>query len=209
MSLLDYGKNFRKKRFLVFLDFISDMPRPIRILDAGGTQEYWETVGFADAPGVSFVLINIHKEVSRRKNFICLSGDATDLSRFENQSFDVVFSNSVIEHVGGHEAQKKFAQEVCRVGKRYFIQTPNRYFLVEPHFVFPFFQFLPQWVRVWIVTHFAIGNYPKFIDRDKAREEIESIELLGEHRLQSLFPESVLWKEKLFFLTKSLTVYKK
>ena len=60
---------------------------------------------------------------------------------FKDKSFDAVFSNSVIEHVGTFEDQKMMANEVIRVTNFYFIQTPNLYFPIEPHFLVPFFQF--------------------------------------------------------------------
>jgi 2-polyprenyl-3-methyl-5-hydroxy-6-metoxy-1,4-benzoquinol methylase len=73
------------------------------------------------------------------------------MPQFQNDEFDIVFSNSVIEHVGSYEEQNLMASEVRRVGKRYFIQTPNLFFPIEPHFLFPFFQFLPLDYRVTLI----------------------------------------------------------
>ncbi|MBC8844888.1 class I SAM-dependent methyltransferase, partial [Escherichia coli] len=73
---------------------------------------------------------------------------ATDLSEIDDQQFDIVFSNSVIEHLYTWENQEKMAKEVLRVGKYHFIQTPNYWFPIEPHWVFPFFQFLPKSIRI-------------------------------------------------------------
>lgn len=55
------------------------------------------------------------------------------MKQFQDNEFDAVFSNSVIEHVGDYEAQRQMANEIMRVGKRYFVQTPNFYFPIEPH----------------------------------------------------------------------------
>jgi hypothetical protein len=99
------------------------------------------------------------------------------------------------------------AEEVRRVGKRYFVQTPNLYFPIEPHFVFPLFQFLPIWLRVWLVTHFDLGWYAKIPDRDRALKEVSSIRLLTKKKLRKLFPQARIFEEKYLGLTKSYIVY--
>jgi hypothetical protein len=98
-------------------------------------------------------------------------------------------------------------QEVKRVAKRYFLQTPNRNFPLEPHFLVPFFQFLPVATRVWLVRHFDVGWYKKIADPQQARELVESIRLLNKSELVRLFPEATLYEEKLLGLTKSYVVY--
>jgi len=72
-----------------------------------------------------------------------VQGDALQLP-FEDGAFDVVFSNAVIEHVGGREEQEQFAREVVRVGQRAFVTTPNRWFPVEVHTRLPFVHWLPE-----------------------------------------------------------------
>ncbi len=71
-----------------------------------------------------------------------MQADGTQLP-FGDREFDIAFSNSVIEHVPP-ELQAAFAAEVSRVADRYFVQTPNRYFPIEPHYQLPLFQFLPR-----------------------------------------------------------------
>lgn len=70
-------------------------------------------------------------------------GDATELP-FEDGAFDVVYSNAVIEHVGGHEAQRRFVAEALRVAPRVFVTTPNRWFPVEVHTRLPLVHWLPE-----------------------------------------------------------------
>jgi len=62
---------------------------------------------------------------------------------FKDKEFDLVFSNAVLEHVGGAERQREFMDEVCRVGKNYFIAVPYRWFPVEHHTGIPFLHYLP------------------------------------------------------------------
>lgn len=122
---------------MYFRELISVLKRPVRVLDIGGTQAFWEIGGLAEDQGIHLTLLNLTKESSTRLNFVSMLGDGRDLSAFEDGSFDVVFSNSVIEHLGQHEDQRRMAREIQRVGKRYFIQTPNKSFPIEPHFLFP------------------------------------------------------------------------
>lgn len=99
------------------------------------------------------------------------------------------------------------AQEVRRVGKRYFVQTPNFFFPIEPHFLFPAFHWLPMSVRTWLVRHFDLGWYKKQADAAAARELVTSIRLLTKTELERLFPEGSIYCEKAFGLTKSFVVY--
>ena len=70
-------------------------------------------------------------------------GDACALP-FDDGEFDIVFSNAVIEHVGGRERQRQLVSEAIRVGRRVFITTPNRRFPVEVHTRLPFVHWLPD-----------------------------------------------------------------
>ncbi|HET9937799.1 MAG TPA: methyltransferase domain-containing protein [Gaiella sp.] len=79
---------------------------------------------------------------------------------FEAGAFDIVFSNAVIEHVGGRERQRKLVSEAIRVGRRVFITTPNRRFPVEVHTRLPFVHWLPDSIshRAYAVAGKGIGN---------------------------------------------------
>jgi 2-polyprenyl-3-methyl-5-hydroxy-6-metoxy-1,4-benzoquinol methylase len=198
----------RRVRFSFFLSLLQNVPRPVTILDVGGTQGFWETMGYTDVPGVQVTLLNLDEQPVRHSNFSSLVGDATDLSEIRDAEFDVVFSNSVIEHVGGLSQQGRMAREIQRVGKRYFVQTPNYLFPIEPHFLLPGFQWLPASVRVFLVRHFSLGWIRRIPDRDKAAELVHSTRLLRKGELLALFPGARLYEEKVLGLTKSFVVYK-
>lgn len=198
---------FRRKRFILFKSLINSVPRPIKILDVGGTQAFWEKMDFCGQNHVEITILNVTKIKINYTNFISITGDARDLKQFGEKEFDVVFSNSVIEHVGTYNDQRCMANEVIRVGKRFFLQTPNRYFPIEPHFLFPFFQFFPLWLKVWLVTHFDIGWFDKIIEKREAIETCNSLRLLSKQELKDLFPGSSIFREKIFGLTKSFTIY--
>lgn len=198
----------RKKRFAFFKSLIESLPRPLKILDAGGIQVFWEKMEFCEEPGVIIVLLNLHKERINYSNFYSVVGDVRNLSQFKDKEFDVVFSNALIQDLGNYEDQRRMANEIRRVGKRYFVQAPNRFFPIEPHFLFPFFQFFPAPIQVWLHTHFDLGYRRKIPDRQKAIAELNSIKLPCKKELIEFFPDAKIVEETFFGLTKSFMVVK-
>ncbi|HEX3268616.1 MAG TPA: methyltransferase domain-containing protein [Gaiellaceae bacterium] len=104
----------------------------------------------------------------------CVTANGTDLP-FEDDAFDLAFSNAVIEHVGGRDEQRRFVHELCRVAPRVFVSTPNRWFPVEVHTLVPFVHWLPRDARdrVFAALH---------------RRGWEGVELLSRRELLALFP---------------------
>lgn len=201
------AKKMRRKRFVLFESLISALARPLTVLDVGGVQEFWEWMELI-RDDIKVVLYNISPAVSKHSTLISRVGDARDMREFKDKEFQVVFSNSVIEHVGTYQQQHQMADEVQRVGEKYYVQTPNRYFPIEPHFLFPFFQFLPLGFRVFLVTHFNVGWRGRIRDKREALEAVKEIRLLNEKELKQLFPGASIHKEKFLGLTKSFIVYK-
>lgn len=197
---------FRAKRFLFFSSLLNKLQRPLTILDVGGTENYWQMMGFTD-PEIDIVLLNLTTQQVTHPQFKSIAGDATHLVQFANQSVDLIYSNSVIEHLYSADAQQKMANEIRRVGRNYFIQTPNYYFFIEPHWVFPFFQFLPFNCKVWLTTHFRLGHIGKIADREKAERQVKEIRLLTVAEMRKLFPEARIYTEKFFGFTKSIVAY--
>jgi SAM-dependent methyltransferase len=201
------ANRMRRRRFRLFQTLLETVPRPVRILDAGGTPGFWAMMGMTWQQDLHVVLLNPSVADVALPNFTTSAGDARDMHQFQDGEFDILFSNSVIEHVGDFADQQQMVREVRRVGKRYFLQTPNRYFPIEPHFFFPFFQFFPLSSKIWLIRHVPLGNFPRIPDRQKAREVARSIRLLTRKELRALFPDGQIFEEKLFFLTKSFSVY--
>jgi hypothetical protein len=199
--------HLRRKRFALFQSLLSRLERPVSILDIGGTELFWRTMGLQASDQVFVTVLNISPGQITIPNMESRWGDARSI-QVEDQSFDVAFSNSVIEHVGSYEDQKRMAGEVQRVGQRYFIQTPNKHFPLEPHFLFPFFQFLPVSIRILMVRNFKLGWYPKTPDPQRARALVEEIRLLGKNEFTRLFPGAHLYEEKILGLTKSFVAYR-
>lgn len=197
----------RRRRFALFEAMLREAPRVPRVLDVGGTVRFWETMGYGDVKELDLTILNL--KPARHPKWRTVVGDARDLSRFQDGEFDLVLSNSVIEHVGTLRDQEQTADEIRRVGGGYFVQTPNRYFPVEPHFLFPFFQFLPRAWRIALVRRFALGWVPRLPGPEDAARYVDSIRLLTAAELQRLFPEAELHRERVLGWTKSFVLVKR
>jgi hypothetical protein len=204
-----FNQKFREKRFVFFKSRITGLTNKdrIEILDVGGTESYWERMGFTDNENVFITLLNLNEVQTIRKNFVSVKGDACDMSCFSDKQFDIVFSNSVIEHLFSFENQKKMASEVRRVGRSYYVQTPNFYFPIEPHWLFPFFQFFPKSLRIFLTRYFHLGHYPKAGSIEAATRRVNEVQLLTEKRMKVLFPEGMIYRETFFGMKKSITSY--
>ena len=197
----------RRARFALFLSLMENLDGHVEILDIGGTQEFWNLMTGGDPGNVRVTLLNIEHQPVTSTRFVSAAGDARSMPEFPDKSFDVVFSNSVIEHVGSYEDQRRMAREVMRVGKRYFVQTPNKRFPLEPHFLFPFFQYLPSVVRAQMVHRFDVGWYKRIPDYAAAKAEVDSIQLLTRKKFLALFPGASIHVERLAGLPKSFVAY--
>lgn len=177
----------------------------IQILDVGGTPDFWNNMGFTGNEKCRIVILNLQQYDTSSYEFInSIRGDGRKMDIFSDKEFDLVISNSVIEHVGNSDDQKRFAQEIMRLGKNYFLQTPYYYFPMEPHFLFPFFQFLPERVKFFLVMHFNLGYYQKTKSPDGVRNILNSVKLLKRRDLVNLFPEAIIINERIFGITQSL-----
>ena len=196
-------QRMRLKRMQQFLRIMEPSSQET-ILDIGGYPELWLQCGY-EGEIVFLNLVNPERYHAIPPNCRYVQGDGCCLD-FPDKSFDIVFSNSVIEHVGKWENQKAFACEGQRVGERYWIQTPNKNFPIEPHFNFPMFQFLPLFMRkriavVWPFSYIkrwgiAHGTF------------IRNLRLLTVEEMRTLFPNGQLLEEHLFGFVKSIIAYR-
>ena len=199
---------FRRKRGLFLKEYLRNLPRPVRLLDVGGTEDFWIYSNLLPCPGVNITLLNVTEPKVSRDGFSSVVGDGCNLN-FPDKSFDVVFSNSVIEHLGSPENQQRMAAEVQRVGRGYFVQTPARYFPIEPHFMFPFFWHLPEPMREYLAARIKLGWYPPQETKEAAHEFLKKFLLVTESQFHGLFPNSELIHERVVGLTKSYIAYRK
>jgi hypothetical protein len=202
-----YANRLRERRFAIFRTLLAGVTPPVRILDVGGTPTFWQIRG-KDLPGTpSVTVLNLEAQPSDDPRITTVVGNAVDMGEIPDRAFDVVFSNAVIEHVETLENQRRMAAEIQRVGQRYFVQTPNKRFPLEPHFLVPGFQFLPIRLRAWLLRRMALGWYAKTADPAEAEAKVRMIRLMTEREFRDVFPGATIYREKVFGLTKSFIAY--
>jgi hypothetical protein len=193
----------RFQHFLALLDTIPETSRPLRILDVGGESAYWLDKRPLIARPNEITLLNITPENAR--DFQSIRGDARSMPDFADNAFDVVHSNSVIEHVGQWRDMMAMANEVRRVAPAYFVQTPYFWFPVEPHAQTPLLHWLPESWRFRLVMMRKFGPYwAKGETVDQAMRTIQDATLLDRRMFSALFPDARIVSERFAGLTKSL-----
>ncbi|GGU23661.1 class I SAM-dependent methyltransferase [Streptomyces daghestanicus] len=175
------------------------------VVDLGGTAEMWLR---APVRAKHVHLVNLEEHPAELPDWITAEvADVTDAAVAAELSarggFDLVFSNSVIEHVGGHGRRRQFVAAVETLAPRHWVQTPYRYFPVEPHFVAPGFQFLPLAARARLVRRWPLVH-SRPDGPESALDAVVSIELLTRTEMRYLFPRSVLLSERVLGVPKSL-----
>jgi hypothetical protein len=202
-----FSNTRRSRRFAAFAALIDGLLEQregsVRILDIGGTNSFWEQRGWAGRDRVEVVLVNLEAEAREHENIDPRAGDATDLSEFPDGSFDVVFSNSVIEHLQTRDRQAAMAAEVRRLAPVYWIQTPNFWFPVEPHFLTPGWHYLPVAARVALLRRRRWGWRGPLPERARAEEAVREIRLMRGSELTRMFPEATLQRERIGPFVKS------
>ncbi len=174
--------------------------RDIVVLDVGGRPDYWGNVGLGRIARIELVNSS-QAELDRGMAgaegglFHPRVGDARDLSDHATGSVDLVHSNSVIEHVGGWSDMRAMADEMMRVGRAGWVQTPAWEFPVEPHFRAPFLHWFGAPLRARMLSLSVEKRYRR-MDRDKRRRRVEMINLVSRAEARALFPGCALRVER-------------
>lgn len=172
------------------------------VLDLGGRVETWLR---SPVRPRRVHVVNVEADGSDVPDWASVEeGDACDLPpAVTGRSYDLVFSNSVIEHVGGHERRLRFAEAVRSLAPAHWVQTPYRYFPLEPHWVVPGMQFLPVRLRSTVALRWPLGHTPAR-DAEDALSAVLWTELLDRTQMRHYFPDARLLAERVGGLTKSL-----
>jgi SAM-dependent methyltransferase len=196
----------RKRKYRQFLDLVTPQADET-ILDIGANvTEYSETDNFLERhyehPERITVLgvgdITPIKE--RYPSVTVVSGDGRTLP-FPGNSFDIAYSNAVIEHVGSRDDQLRFLRELFRVGKRGYLTTPNRYFPIEVHTRVPLLHLL--------LPKSCFDRFLRFIGKEWAADGY--MNLLSEGDLRALLhdagiPDATVIRNRFLGFTMTFTV---
>lgn len=187
---------WRERRWKRFQELIQPAPADC-LLDVGGYPSDWR--GRGDLIGkVDFINLteSVFDETPHSPEMRCFKGDGRALAAGD-LTYDIVYSNSVIEHVGDWEDQKAFAAEARRVGRRLWIQSPARACPVEPHYLGLFIHWFPP---TW---HVPLARWTSVVGLTGAAD-LQSIasttRLLTKKEYRILFPDCEIWTERLFWI---------
>ncbi len=197
-------RHFRTRRMQQFCR-IFELTAETRVLDVGGTLFNWTLLSFQ--PRVTIVNISLPSVPGDIEKASWIIADGRYLP-FRNGAFEIVYSNSVIEHLGDLENQREFANEIRRISKRYYVQTPNRWFPVEPHLITPFIHYFSRSVQRRFLRNFTIWGLVTRPTDQQCDKFLQEVRLLNESELRELFPDAEIWHERVLGLTKSLIAVK-
>ena len=172
-----------------------------KIIDLGGTCEIWDFVETPlDVTIVNLPGVDVKPAADSRHSFHFVVGDATRLD-YDDNHFDLVFSNSVIEHVGGEKQEQAFAREARRLAPSYYVQTPSVWFPLEAHSGVPFWWALPDRLRQRIIERWR-KKLPAWT------EMIEGTTVISRKKLERYFPDGTLITERVAGIPKSYAVFR-
>lgn len=197
---------FRMRRIRLFYNIFTPK-KDETLLDVGGSPYFWTLCREMGLSVPRVTILNLGpKPADLDTRLEWVTGDARALP-FDDQSFDYVFSNSVIEHVGDAHSQAQMAREVRRVGCQYFVQTPDIRFPIEPHLLTPFVHWLPRRMYERLVPAFTVRHWLNGSAEDDA--QVMGICLLSRGQMKSLFPDGQIVVERSAGWPKSLIAYRK
>ncbi|MFK3984924.1 class I SAM-dependent methyltransferase [Micromonospora sp. NPDC050397] len=191
----------RSKRATWLVETFPDLSQ-MSIIDLGGRVETWARA--AVRPKHVHV-VNLEKPPPEVPSWAEVDhGDACALPRdIAGRRYDLVFSNSVLEHVGGHERRVRFAESVHLLSDAHWVQTPYRYFPIEPHWIAPGMQFLPVRFRTLVARRWPLAHSPAKT-HEAAIQQVLWTELVDRSQMRHYFPKSEIRTERLVTLPKSL-----
>lgn len=209
-----FSQKNRARRAVMFRRYLQPTQQD-KILDLGSADGSFiaEIIPFRE----NVFIADINEEMlcrgRARYGFEMVLLDESGILPFEDNYFEIVHCNSVIEHVtidktrrwslqstkeftkAAFARQKQFASEIRRVGKSYFVQTPNKNFVFESHTWLPLVQFLPRPLLIKTI---------RFLNKWWVKKTSPDWNLLTAEQMRELFPEAIITREKVFGLTKSL-----
>ncbi len=193
----------RNKKFELLHSLFQPQPGD-RVLDIGASGRVFLRYTFEDvypypdhivAGGYKFGEVLSARRYYPRPSYAVFDGCALP---FPDKSFHLVFSNAVIEHILGEDRQAQFAREIMRVGRSWFVTTPNYWFPFESHYHLPLIQFLP---------HSLQRQYNLLFGTHIPKGQVRHLALLSARRLRRLFPTSRIVKMRVTFWPETLVAY--
>lgn len=193
-------KLWRRRRLALFLRLMRPSGADV-LLDVGGYPMFWTA---QEQPVSRIDSINVHEVLwggqdAPNHNIRTLVGDGCSL-KIPDKTYDIGFSNSVIEHVGSWEKQQQFAGEIRRVAKAVWVQTPAYECPIEPHYLAPFVHYLPPQIQKRILRWFSVWGWLERPNQQLVNATVESTRLLRKSEVHQLFPDCEILTERLLWV---------
>jgi hypothetical protein len=194
-------KVWRAKRLEQYREALRPSPED-RVLDVGGYPHTWTSTP-QDVALIECLNLRVYPWPEEKDfpdhRIKIIEGDGCAMPYADN-SYPIVFSNSVIEHVGDFEAQRRFAQEVRRVGVKLWIQTPAYECPIEPHYLTPFVHWFPKGFRRRIARWFTLWGLLEKPSKAEVDEMVDYTRLLTKREMKELFPDCEIRTERLLWI---------
>jgi SAM-dependent methyltransferase len=198
---------FRPRRLRAFYRLLN-VTESTRVLDIGGGAFFWDLAISEGLPLPRVTVLNLCPAGDQaRPGLRWIVADAC-ASQLPDNSFDLVFSNSLVEHLRDFKTQKLFADEVRRLAPSYFVQTPDRLCPVEPHFVTPFVHWLPRKARRRVIRNFTVWGLVARPSQAYCDQLSDEVALLSRSEMRQLFPDATVLSERFAGIPKSLIAVK-
>lgn len=201
--LKSYSHKSRTKKFELLNKVFRPRPED-RVLDIGASGEVFLRYTLEDiypyperitAGGYEFPEVESARRFYPQARYSVFDGCALP---FPDRSFDLVFSNAVIEHILGPGRQAQFAREIMRVGKSWFVTTPNYWYPFESHYHLPLVQFMPRAMQ---------REYNRLLGTHIPKGMVQELALLSARQLHGLFPTGRVARVRVTFWPETLVAY--
>jgi hypothetical protein len=199
-------RGFRRRRMARFAAEFEPKPGT-RILDVGGSAFNWRLAEIV----ARITLLNLtppRDADTWPAHLLPLRASGTHLPH-SDRAFDIAFSNSVIEHLGTFERQQRFAEQLRRVGRGLWVQTPARGFPFEPHLLTPFVHYLPMRIQARLLRRFSVWGWLTRPSPDQVERFVSETRLLSHREMRRLFPDCEIRRERFLGLTKAYVAVRK
>jgi len=196
-----------KERISFLKSKINFFPK-MKILDLGGYDGVFMDKISTVCNDLDITISDIDKnalEIAKSKGYKTIHMDGSVIFPFADNEFDLIFCNSVIEHVtipktdvwmkqknkkfesDSFKFQSLFAKEIRRCAKHYFVQTPHKYFIIESHTWFPF---------VGYFSHNSIICIVSVLNKFWIKKSDPDWYLLSGKQMKELFPNAQIFTTK-------------
>jgi ubiquinone/menaquinone biosynthesis C-methylase UbiE len=173
----------------------------LEVLDIGGSVNFWLTLAETARAKCKISVVNLPGDFDGSvpddralEDLIThLTGDARNLSQFEDGAFDLIICNSVIEHVGSWTDMEAAAKEARRIGKRGWVQVPAFEFPLEQHFILPLVHWFAEPIQIKLLA--TLHNDFKSRSFHDQQMSVHHVRPLTRRQLSRLFPKAEVFSE--------------